>query len=57
VGVSWTCTTLDSINAVKLVVTYQTVQLIPLPGLLTGQITLYRSAEMPMNKNSSCTPS
>ena len=57
VGVSLTCKTLDSVNAVQTAVTYQTVALIPIPGLLAGQMTLYRTAEMPMNKNSSCTVS
>lgn len=55
VGVSLTCTTLDSLNAVKVAVTYQTLQLIPIPGLLVGQINLYRTSEMPMSNNSSCT--
>jgi Flp pilus assembly protein TadG len=55
VGVVLTCTTLDNINAVQVRVVYKTMQLIPIPGLLTGQTTLNRTAEMPMSKNSSCT--
>lgn len=55
VAVSLTCTTLDSINAVQVAVTYRTVQLVPIPGLLTGKVTLYRTAQLPMNNNSSCT--
>ena len=57
VGVSLTCTSLDSVNAVKAQVTYQTLQLIPIPGLLVGQTVLSRTAEMPMSKNSSCSVS
>jgi Flp pilus assembly protein TadG len=56
VGISMSCTTLDSVNAVKVAVTYQTLQLIPIPGALAGQMVLYRTAEMPMN-TSSCTVS
>ncbi len=57
VGVSLTCTSLDSLNAVQVAVTYRTLQLVPIPGLLTGQTTLYRTAEIPMNKNTSCSVS
>ena len=57
VGISLTCTTLDSVNAVQVAVTYQTLQLIPIPGLLSGQATLYRTAKLPMKNNSSCTVS
>ena len=57
VAVSLSCTTLDSVNAVKVAVTYQTLQLIPIPGLLEGKATLYRVTEMPMNNNSSCSVS
>jgi Flp pilus assembly protein TadG len=57
VGISLSCTTLDSLNAVKVTVTYQTLQLIPIPGVLSGQVTLTRSVELPMNNNSSCTVS
>ena len=35
--------------------TYQTLQLIPIPGLLAGQATLYRVAQMPMQNNNTCT--
>ena len=58
VGVTETCTTLDSVNAVQVAVTYRTLQLIPIPGMLAGKVTLYRTATLPMNNNSSCpTPS
>jgi Flp pilus assembly protein TadG len=56
VGVSVSCTTLDSIAAVQVTVAYQTLQLIPIPGLLEGQATLYRTTEMPMNNTTNtCT--
>jgi Flp pilus assembly protein TadG len=55
VGVTVTCTSLDSISAVKIAVTYQTLQLIPIPGLLEGQATLYRITEMPMGNGNTCT--
>ena len=54
VGVSLTCTTLDSVNAVQAAVTYRTLQLIPIPGLLAGKVTLYRVAEAPIKGNGSC---
>lgn len=57
VAISVTCTTLDSVQAVQVGVTYRTLQLVPIPGLLTGKATLYRVAELPMSGNSSCTAS
>jgi Flp pilus assembly protein TadG len=54
VGVQETCTSVDGVNAVEVAVTYRTLQLIPIPGLLTGKTTLYRTATLPMNNNSSC---
>lgn len=36
----------DSAAAAKVVVTYQTVKLVPIPGILVGQITLVRNAIM-----------
>lgn len=55
VAVSLSCTTLDSVNAVQAGVTYRTMQLIPIPGLLAGKVNLYRTAEAPINNNGSCT--
>jgi Flp pilus assembly protein TadG len=57
VVVNLTCTTLDSVNSIQVAVTYQTVQLIPIPGLLAGKTTIYRVAQLPMKTNSSCTTS
>lgn len=58
VAVQETCTTVDSVNAVQVAVTYQTIQLIPIPGFLAGKVTLYRTATLPMNNNVACpTPS
>lgn len=57
VAVSLTCTTLDSVNAVQVAVTYRTLQLVPIPGLLAGKATIYRVAELPMTGNSACTAS
>ena len=57
VAISVSCTTLDSLHAVEVGVTYRTLQLVPIPGLLTGKATLYRVAELPMSGNSSCTAS
>jgi Flp pilus assembly protein TadG len=51
------CTTVDSVNTIQVVVTYQTPQLIPIPGLLAGKMTLQRTAQLPMKNNSSCTVS
>jgi Flp pilus assembly protein TadG len=52
-----TCTTLDSVHAVQVAVTYRTLQLIPIPGLLSGKVTLYRTAQMPMKSNTACATS
>jgi Flp pilus assembly protein TadG len=49
VGVTETCTTVDSVSSVQVAVTYRTLQLIPIPGILTGKTTLYRTATLPMN--------
>jgi Flp pilus assembly protein TadG len=49
VGVTETCTTVDSVNSVQVAVTYRTLQLIPIPGVLAGKSTLYRTATLPMN--------
>jgi Flp pilus assembly protein TadG len=57
VAVSVSCTTLDGVNAATVGVTYQTIQLVPIPGFLAGQATIYRTATLPMNNNSSCTAS
>ena len=54
VAVSLTCVALDSVNGVKAAVTYRTLQLIPIPGLLTGKATLYRTAQLPISGNGSC---
>jgi Flp pilus assembly protein TadG len=51
VGVTETCTTIDSVSSVQVAVTYQTLQLIPIPGLLEGKATIYRTATLPMNPN------
>jgi Flp pilus assembly protein TadG len=51
VVVSVSCTTVDSVSSVQVGVTYRTVQLIPIPGLLEGKATLYRTATLPMNSN------
>ena len=36
----------DGANASQVVVTYQTVQLVPIPGLLPGRITVSRTSQM-----------
>ena len=54
VAVSLTCTTVDSVNAVQAGVTYRTLQLIPIPGILAGKMTLYRTAKAPISNNGSC---
>ena len=36
----------DGANATRMTVTYRTVNLIPIPGILMGQMTITRSAEM-----------
>jgi Flp pilus assembly protein TadG len=54
VAVSLTCTTLDSVNAVKAQVAYRTLQLIPIPWLLSSKVTLNRMAEAPIANNGSC---
>lgn len=36
----------DGANASQVVVTYQTVQLVPIPGLLSGRYTFSRTAQM-----------
>lgn len=46
---------LDSLNYVQVAVQYQTVNLIPIPGILPGTTTLYRVAAMPMKGNHTCT--
>ena len=56
VVVSLSCTSLDSLEAVQVGVSYQTLQLIPIPGLLAGQATIYRTSEMPLaTQSGSCT--
>ncbi len=57
VVVALTCATLDSVNSIQVAVTYRTVQLIPIPGLLTGKTTIYRVAQLPMKNNSTCATS
>jgi len=54
---STTCSTIDTVNTVKVTVTYQTAQLVPIPGVLSGQFTINRTAQLPMKNNSSCTVS
>ena len=54
VVVASTCTTTAGLNSVQIAVTYQTLQLIPIPGLLNGQATLYRVVQMPMKNNNVC---
>jgi len=49
------CTTTAGLNAVQVAVTYQTLQLIPIPDLLTGQATLHRVVQIPMRNNNTCT--
>jgi len=44
-----TSNTPDGNAAAKVVVTYQTVALIPIPGLLSGQMTITRTAWMAVN--------
>jgi Flp pilus assembly protein TadG len=48
------CTTTGGMNSVQVAVTYRTLQLIPIPGLLEGQATLYRVVQMPMQDNNTC---
>jgi hypothetical protein len=50
-----TCTTTAGLNAVQVAVTYRSLQLVPIPGLLQGQATLYRTVQMPMKNNNTCT--
>jgi len=45
---------LDNLNAVQVALTYRTINLIPIPGLLPSQVTLYRVAQMPMQSNHTC---
>jgi hypothetical protein len=48
---------LDSVQSVQAAVTYRTMQLIPIPGLLTGKTTLYRTAQLPLATTyTSCNP-
>ena len=54
VTVTRSCTTTAGLNAVQVAVTYQTLKLIPIPGVLMGQATLYRTAQMPMKNNNTC---
>jgi hypothetical protein len=35
-------------NTVRVAVTYNTMQLIPLPGLMAGSLAITRSVEMPI---------
>lgn len=59
--VSTTCpaqsSSLDNLNTVQVTVTYQTLQLIPIPGLLEGQAILSRTVQFPMKNNNTCTVS
>jgi Flp pilus assembly protein TadG len=57
VGISITCSTLDSVNSVQVAVTYRTLQLVPIPGILSGKVNLYRTVQLAMNNNGSCTVS
>jgi hypothetical protein len=54
VQVTRSCTTTAGLNTVQVAVTYQTFQLIPIPGLLPGQATIYRAVQMPMQNNHTC---
>lgn len=45
---------LDNLNTVQVALSYQTINLIPIPGLLAGKVTLYRVVQMPMKGNSTC---
>jgi len=55
VVVAVSCTTTAGLNAIQVAVTYQTLQLIPIPGLLKRQAVLYRVVQMPMHNNNTCT--
>jgi hypothetical protein len=46
--VSSTCTTTATLSTAQVAVTYQTLNLIPIPYLLEPQATLYRVVQMPM---------
>jgi hypothetical protein len=41
----------DGTAASSASVTYQTIPMIPIPGLLTGRLTLTRTAEMKVKNN------
>jgi hypothetical protein len=47
--VTSTPTQINNIDAVKVVVTYQSALLIPIPGLLPGQLTIIGQAQMMVN--------
>jgi hypothetical protein len=49
-----TSSSLDNLNTVQMALTYQTLQLIPIPGLLMGQATIYRTVQLPMKGNTAC---
>jgi len=46
---------LGNINYVQIDLAYQTLGLIPIPGLLPGSMKLRRVVQMPMNGNQTCT--
>jgi Flp pilus assembly protein TadG len=47
--VTSTLTQVNSIDTANVVVTYQSAVLIPIPGLLTGQLAITRTAQMMVN--------
>ena len=49
------CTSVAGINTFQVTVSYQTPQLIPIPGLLPGKVTINRTAQLPMKSNATCT--
>ena len=59
VGVSATCpgrlSAMGNLNTVQVQVAYRTIQLIPIPGLLSGKWTFTRTVQLPMANNTACT--
>jgi hypothetical protein len=46
---------LDNLNYVQMDLAYQTINLIPIPGLLASKVILRRVIQMPMSSNNTCT--
>ena len=45
---------LGNVNYVQIDLYYQTVSLIPIPGILRNSVILHRAVQMPMNGNQTC---